>query len=104
MAQQFQQEYKESISPFSISENNLLKRVTQAHPAKIYVPTAAAHHNLDLIKGLSPATTWKNAPASIRQPPQKKTKSIYQHQKQTSMPNETFKFFQQAYITTQQAL
>ena len=72
------QEYKESISPFSMRENNFLKRVTQAHPAKIYVPTAAAHHNLDLIKGLSPETTWKNAPASIRQPPQRQPHPIYQ--------------------------
>ena len=77
-ARRLLQEYKESISPFSMRENNFMKRITQAHPAEIYVPTAAAHHNLDLIKGLSPETTWKNAPASIRQPPQRQPHPIYQ--------------------------
>ena len=70
-------EYKESISPFSMREDNFLKRVTQAHQAEIYVPTAVAHHNLDLIKGMSPATTWTNAPASIGQPPQSTTLTSY---------------------------
>ena len=35
MARQFLQEYKESMSPFSMRENNFLKRVTQAHPTEI---------------------------------------------------------------------
>jgi hypothetical protein len=61
-------EYKDNISLFSMRENNFLKSDTQAHPAEIYVLMAAAHHSLDLIKGLSPSTTWTNAPASIRQP------------------------------------
>jgi hypothetical protein len=42
--------YKESISPFSLRENHFAERIAQAHPAEIYVPTAAANHNLDLIK------------------------------------------------------
>jgi hypothetical protein len=42
-----------------MKENNFLKRVTQAHPAKIYILMAAAHHNLELIKGSSPATNGK---------------------------------------------
>ena len=54
MAWQFLKECKQRIPPFSTRENNFLL-VTHAHPAKIYVPIAAAHHNLDLIKGLSPA-------------------------------------------------
>ncbi|KAI2499330.1 hypothetical protein MHU86_15174 [Fragilaria crotonensis] len=61
--------YKESISPFSLRENHFAERIAQAHPAEIYVPTAAANHNLNLIKGLSTTTTWENAPPSIRQPP-----------------------------------
>ncbi|KAI2511594.1 hypothetical protein MHU86_2848 [Fragilaria crotonensis] len=69
--------YKESISPYSMREDNFLKRITQAHPAEIYVPTEAAHHNLDLIKGMSPATTWTNAPASIRKPPQSQNMNAY---------------------------
>lgn len=62
-------DYKESIAPYSMRENKFVERVTQAHPAEIYVPTEAAHHNLDLIKGLSPTTAWVNAPASLKQPP-----------------------------------
>jgi rubrerythrin len=77
MARQALVEYKESISPFTMRENNFRKRIAQAHPAEIYVPTAAAHHTLDFIKGLSPITTWVNAPASIRQPPQPSTTVNY---------------------------
>jgi hypothetical protein len=61
--------YKESISSFSLRENHFAERIAQAHPAEIYVPTAAANHNLDLIKGLIATTTWENAPPSIWQPP-----------------------------------
>ena len=97
MAWQFLQEYKESISSFSMREKHFLKRVTQANPTKIYVPTPAAHHNLDLIKGLSLATTWKNAPASIRQPPQKKTQSMNQ-------PPKTYNLDKQKLETAKQDL
>jgi hypothetical protein len=69
MARQALLEYKESIAPFSMRENTFVERITQAHPAEIYVPTEAAYHNLDLIKGLSPTTAWVNAPASLKQPP-----------------------------------
>ena len=70
-------EYKESISPYSMREDNFMKRITQAHQVEIYVPTEAAHHNLDLIKGMSPATTWTNTPASIRKPPQTQKSNFY---------------------------
>jgi hypothetical protein len=104
--QRLLQEYKESISTFSMRENNCLKRVTQAHPAKIYIPTAAAHHNLYLIKGLSPATTWKmhqhqsgnlhkgNLIQSIN--PQTQISTTNKNQQQQS---KTFKISQQDYIT-----
>lgn len=42
-------EYKESISLFSMREDNFLKCITQNHPGEICIPTAAAHHILDLI-------------------------------------------------------
>ena len=91
------QEYKEIISPFSMEENNFVKRVAQAHPAKINIPMAATHHNLDLIKGLSLATTWKNRLASIRQPPpiNQPPKEISMTSKNQRQQSETFKISQQ---------
>ena len=80
-------EYKASISPFSIRQSNFLKRVTQAHPAKLYIPMAVAHLNLDIIK----ATTWKDTPASIRQPRKSQPNQPTDHQTQTSMTNNNQK-------------
>jgi hypothetical protein len=71
-------EYKESRSPFSVREHQFTERISQAHPAEIYVPTAAAHQNLDLIKGLSPTTIWANAPACIRTPSPMTPPATYQ--------------------------
>jgi len=63
-----------------MGENNFMERIPQAHPAEIYVPTATAQHSnlLDLIKGLSPTTTWANTPSSIRQLPHATPTATYQ--------------------------
>ena len=69
LAKKALEEYKECVSPFSQRESNFTNRVIQAHPLEIYVPTVAAHKNLDLIKNLSSTTIWQQAPAAVRTPP-----------------------------------
>ena len=61
--------YKESVSPFSHRENNFSALVSQSQTEEDqYIPTPAVHHNLALIKKLSPSNIWDNSTTAARPP------------------------------------
>ena len=105
-AQRVLQDYKENISPFSMRKNYFLKRLQQAHPAKIYVPMAVECHNLDLIKVWVQQKRGKMHCHQSCNPPKSVSNLPTNHQKQKSMTNnnqrqqcKTSKILQQDFIT-----